>query len=182
MPITGTLLGDLGDELKQTVKDSAKTVKQQVVGFEHKENASSSEVGQQPPVKTEDNKALLEALYGKSKNKGEKETHGTQETKGAVSNEGLKKELAGKTPEEQQEIIKKRQELGQMHNASYYQPLIQKIEQERKTPEDQERASERVERLEMEDLQEKQKKKEKEEPIAVTRGKNSIEANRGASG
>lgn len=174
MPITGTLLGDLGDELKQTVKDSAKTVRQQVVGFEHKENASSFEARQQSLVQTEDNKDLLEALYGKSKS--------SESIKESGSDEGLQKELAGKIPEEQQEIIKKRQELGQMHSASYYQPLIQKIEQERKTPEDQERASERVERLEMEDLQEKQKKKEKEEPIAVTRGKNSIEANRGVSG
>ncbi|MEK7092503.1 MAG: hypothetical protein AAB907_02665 [Patescibacteria group bacterium] len=177
---TGTLLGDLGDELKQAVKDSAKTVKQQVVGFEYKESTSSSEVGQQPPVKTEDNTALLEALYGKSKSS--EGSNSSESRKRGGSDDSLQNELAGKTPEEQQEIIKKRQELGQMHSASYYQPLIQKIEQERKTPEDTERASERVERLEMEDLQEKQKKKEKEEPIAVTRGKNSLEANRGASG
>lgn len=189
---TGILSG-IGDELKglgrdavkQVVtspKDLAKGVVKQI-GLEHEQGVKEAAPEVQSPkgsevqeVQDQANKEFVEALYGSSKGSEVQSTENTQ------VDENLQKELAGKTPEEQQDIIQKRQALQQSHTANYYQPLIEKIEQGRKTPEDQERTADRVERLEMKDLEEKKKEEEKKKPIALDRAERSIEANRGASG
>ncbi len=86
-----------------------------------------------------------------------------------------------KTPEEQQQLAKQKQEL---HN-QYYQglttPRKQPETEERmeEAREEQENAQQRMERLKQEDLQEEQKKKEKQKPIDT---EPNIEKNRGSSG
>lgn len=159
------ILSDIGSELKSLGKDVVKTVATepkslakkaaQQIGLEHGEvqkeiREPKGTEGTKDQEKA--NKELLEAMYGPSKQEG---SEGPPPQ--AVSESKV-------TPEHQQ-----------THSASYYQPLIQKIEQGGKTPEDLETTAERVERLEMKDLEEKQKKEEKKKPISVDRAERSIE-------
>lgn len=181
------VLGKIGDELKalgqdglktiaSTPKDMAKSVAHQI-GFEREKNPAKPPSNQPEAGHTENNNDFLQALYGASEKP--KKVLSSEEQK---AEDALQKELEGKSPEEQQEIMKKRQELRQMHTESYYQPLIQDIQRAGTKQEDVETKVERVERLEQQDLQEKQKKEEKKKPIAVDMAERATEAHRGSTG
>jgi hypothetical protein len=92
------------------------------------------------------------------------------------------------TPEEEEQLAKARRELAQTHRQDYYIPTlgditnlesdIRKEAEKRKQAEQQRDQQEEQEKQQLADIEEQKKK----EPIAVTRGRNKAEANRGASG
>ncbi len=92
------------------------------------------------------------------------------------------------TPEEEEKLAKARRELAQTHNTEYYIPTLGEIghlesdirkEAQKRQQQDQQRDQEvEQEKQQLAELEEKKKK----EPIAVTRGRNKAESNRGASG
>lgn len=69
---------------------------------------------------------------------------------------------------DQQKMLQLR---NQLHQSTYYQPLIAR----QKTQEEVERPADRVDRQQQEERWELQKKEEKKEPIALTRAKNKTE-------
>lgn len=179
-------LGDLSKGIGSELKQMGGVAAQQIAPHKPAQNAleqdQSKKVEQEHAPKDQsiqDNKDMLQALYGTS---GQEQQQKQPEKKLSPEEEAFQKTLEGKTPEEQQELIQKRQELQRMHTSDYYQPLVQKVEQGLKRPEDNERAAERVERQQMEDLQEKQKEEEKKQPISVNRAQQSIESDKSMKG
>jgi len=105
-------------------------------------------------------------------------------TKGASATQ----QTTAATPEEEEKLAQARRELAQTHNSEYFVPTFGEIghlesevrkEAQKRQQQEQEREQEKEqEKQQLAELEEKKKK----EPIAVTRGRNKAESNRGASG
>lgn len=182
-PFKSTLgkLGNLTKSFGKTaVDESKKTVQATVaqVGLptiettkEHKElpkngHVPSSDmqklvIQQDQQVKTDDN--FVKDLYGAA--------NGSL----PLTPEQLAQQKTQTQVVDQQKMLQLR---NQLHQSTYYQPLITR----QKTQEEVERPAERVDRQKQEERWELQKKEEKKQPIAVGRAQNKTETHRGSSG
>lgn len=171
----GSIVGQTVKQIAKTPTDLAKTAGGQVNPIqkpqENQVDSNKASVGQnQTNVDAKKiNEDVVKSLYEKSGNKNIDQK--TQENLQKMAEEHLEK-----TPEELQKIEKLKQEL---HQTTYYQPLINPQKQEEERP---------AAKIEKEKQQEEQKKLEeikeekKKEPLAVQRAKRTTEMFRGVSG
>lgn len=177
--ILGDALDQLGGLAKQTGKAVVKTpghlaqtaAKQVGVTPETAEVQKGKEAPtpkQQQAVteaRKSQNQEIVSSLYAPSK---ETAQDPAAQTATAVAEENPKK-----SPEEIQKIAQLKQ---QLHQTTYYQPLVTPPKQQEEKP------AEKVEREKIEDLQEKQEKQEDEVKKAPIQQAQNIEKHRGAHG
>ena len=195
--ILGNTLGQLGGVIKQTAQQAVKIpvdlvgdAGEQIGTMPETAAASSDSAGGTANQKPQDSKAgfqtdedriaFLKSLYGPSDDLGSKDSSLAPVKKAQqpnqaqiIKDEDFEKQIADKTPEEQQKLRALRK---QLHD-QYYQQLVNPPKQQ------EERPAEKVEKekkIEMADLQKKQE--EKPPPLAVVREQNKAEMFRGAAG
>lgn len=174
-------LGQLGGLAKQTGKAVVKTpaqlgqtaAKQVGIAPETAEaqigkEATVSQTNQQAmaEVRKKQNSEIVKSMYAESDKKGKE----NPQQKEVVE---LVQENPKKTPEEIQKMAKLKQ---QLHQTTYYQPLVTPPKQPEEKP------AEKVEREKMEDLQEKQVKQEEEAKKRPIQQAQNIEKFRGSAG
>ena len=161
--------------IKKQVADTAKATASQIVGGA----AQADQAGQNQPPGVDKN--FVKDLYGIKDNTQlqSKQAQPQSPSQKATSdaNPTANPELARdpKKIEEQQRLVKLRQEL---HQTTYYEPLVNP-----KKEKPEERPAEKVEgEKKQEQIELQQKEKKKPAPLAVKRAQTSAEANRGVSG
>ena len=182
--ILGNALGQLGQAVKQTAKQVVKIPQEmaQDAGKQIASNAddNKSANGQKPEEQKagfqndEDRIAFLKSLYGPTE---EEKQNPPSPASGVASarqgDEEFEKQIADKTPEEQQQLRALRK---QLHD-QYYQQLIHPAKPQ------EERPAEKVENEKKQEMAELQQKEEKKpQPLAVQREQNKAEQFRGAAG
>ncbi|HSX40904.1 MAG TPA: hypothetical protein VLF68_04825 [Candidatus Saccharimonadales bacterium] len=212
----GKLGSDLGAQIKQAPQEAAKTVASQISPFETGDKKEPTAEIPQGGSDDQDKKDLLKAMYGPSETPKKEpkkprvelspdeqlQTLNPFEQKDSEKSPstttsgtemiGLGKadpnaDLKGKTPEEQEKIIKIKQEFAQQHKEKYYDPTFnrpaaqpQTEEREKEQREKQETQQQRMQRLEQEDLQKKKEEEKKKEPPAVLLARQKTEKMPGA--
>lgn len=169
----GSVVGQTAKQIIKTPADLAKTAGGQINPTQSsQDNQMDKNKTSQDQKNSDTQKAsedIVKNLYGKTddKNTDLKPQENLQKTTN---------EHPEKTPEELQKIEKLKQEL---HQTTYYQPLINPQKQE------EERPAEKVEREEQQEEQKKLeeiKEEEKKVPLAVERAERKTEMFRGVSG
>lgn len=171
--VVGTLTKQVAKTVGEEAKKTAKAVVSQIGGIEqNKEGKEGSKIeveAQGDKLAQQANQDLVKDMYAPSQPQKEEAKNPTQQMAQSITEKNPEK-----TPEEIQKIVSLRQ---QMHNETYYDPLVNPPQKE------EERPVEKVEREKEEErwkLQEKEK--EKPPPLAVQREQNKTEKFRGASG
>ncbi len=156
----GGLLSDVLDTVKDETKAIARTAKTQVTGEEKEKTASQVEKKEASSVKSQSNpeetKKIVKHLYGAD---------------AASVSDAEKQQKEARDKQKEQDLLK------QLHDESYYQPLVNPAKQQEEKP------AEKIEREKMEELQqEEEKEKKKPKPLAVQMEQSKAERSRGVSG
>lgn len=171
-------LGDLakqtGKAIAQTPKDLAKTAAKQV-GLEHgaekgKEKPTQGSEAQKAAedIRKQQNQDIVKSMYAPSEGAKSQKITPAQEAAAKLAQENPQK-----SPEEIQKITQLKQ---QLHQTTYYQPLVTPPKQQEEKP------AEKVEREKIEELQlEREKEKKKPKSLAIDQSQN-MEKHRGSSG
>ena len=193
--LAGGVLGQLGQTVKQAAKqvvkipeEMAQDVGKQMTGDENPptgqkpaEQKSGLPAGQAGFQNDEERKAFLKSLYGPTEPGPNDSSLDQQKTplrppqadlEGA-GDEEFEKQIADKTPEEQQQLRALRK---QLHD-QYYQQLVDPVKPQEERPAEKVEQEKKMEALELEE-----KDKEKPPPLAVQMEQNKAEQFRGASG
>lgn len=170
----GSVVGQTAKQIIKTPTDLAKTAGGQINPVqppqENQIDPNKTSVGQNQTNADAKkiNEDVVKSLYEKSGN--ENIDQKTQEHL-----QKMAEEHPEKTPEELQEIEKLKQEL---HQTTYYQPLINPQKQEERPAEKIEKEKRQEEEKKMDELKEEEKK----EPLAVHQAERKTEIFRGVSG
>lgn len=177
--LLGGVLGQLGQTVKQTIKQVVKIPAASAEGYGEPKEKKQQWQSDEERIK------FLRGLYGKSDMSQDesltsnKNANPNPPTTSDVAPAGgrpteFEEQIKDKTPEEQKKLVALRQ---QLHKQNYYDPTFNPVKNQEERPAEKVKNEKKKETMELQ-----QKKAEKPPPLAVVREQNKTEMFRGASG